>query len=430
MPLEPLNIAEQDPSHYEGSFVALDDVQYVVGPRIGHGEEHLVHVLINPRSHCGFFLIKIPTTPWVASKYNPKLLRMMNLLDAPVAQTAVVAIPGGACQIQRYIGPYTTDRRISDAMQAADRAGKDGRLAEAMALYDQLLAQHPDLSVALHNLAVAKLKADREAEALRLLYRANRLEPHHPRFTVTFFTVCMNTGQYRAGLAASKRVTTLFSDFRLDQLAAEAFLEIGAPEDALALARTGLDVLDGRSGPQAEFYQALERTAQEHLDAKQRAWRLYETSDTDEPSWSRVKRAHESYPPDPVLATNCGFALRSAEKYSEAKEVLARASLTIDESWRAACLLNASFSALLAGDNDDAAVLVTELLATPEVREAQSPYELPELAGALHGDLLSSAVPGTTRMKLLEHFGAMGLDEAHVPEPARRLLSMYSRFPS
>ena len=76
-----------------------------------------------------------------------------------------------------------TPMQVDQAMQTALGHHQAGRLAEAEAIYRQVLAQFPDHADALHLLGVLACQAGRPDAAIELIGRAIAINPAVPSIT-------------------------------------------------------------------------------------------------------------------------------------------------------------------------------------------------------------------------------------------------------
>ena len=138
-----------------------------------------------------------------------------------------------------------------------------GRVAEATALYEAVLAAQPDEPDALHLLGLVRREAGRLEEALALIGRAAALVPGQPLFQLNLGAVQRQIGRLQEAEASLRRALALAPGSveahlelgltlldRRDLDAAEAMLRKGlalAPEHASThFALAGLLLLDGR----------------------------------------------------------------------------------------------------------------------------------------------------------------------------------------
>src|SRR5687767_7710984 len=87
---------------------------------------------------------------------------------------------------------------IDSAYTLALEHHRAGRLAEAEAIYRQILAQRPDHAKALEMLGVLSLQRDEPRAAVELLERATSLSPHDPHAWI-------NLGEAYRGIARDDR---------------------------------------------------------------------------------------------------------------------------------------------------------------------------------------------------------------------------------
>ena len=126
-------------------------------------------------------------------------------LRTPLARNAMCPCGSGrrfksCCGKVEKAGP-TTDAALADELGRALALQREGRLPEALAAYDGLLARHPDLGDAAHMLGVIHLESGNFGEALRHLRRAAEL------FQWALPAVRHNLGLAIAALLANRDVS-------------------------------------------------------------------------------------------------------------------------------------------------------------------------------------------------------------------------------
>jgi tetratricopeptide (TPR) repeat protein len=99
------------------------------------------------------------------------------------------------------------------ALQSAVRHHQAGRLAEAEALYRQVLVDHPGQSDALHLLGVIAHQSGRPQEALELINRAIQTEPARAEFHGNLAIVLAERGDWGSAIVALNRALELRPDF-------------------------------------------------------------------------------------------------------------------------------------------------------------------------------------------------------------------------
>lgn len=86
-----------------------------------------------------------------------------------------------------------TDRE--DRYTAAETLKNEGKIADAVALLEQLVAEHPDFSLAHSALAAWCTRLERHEEAIRHARRVCELEPKDPFSYTALSVACMRGGR-------------------------------------------------------------------------------------------------------------------------------------------------------------------------------------------------------------------------------------------
>jgi Flp pilus assembly protein TadD len=100
-----------------------------------------------------------------------------------------------------------------EMLQTAVKHHQAGRLAEAEALYRQVLVDHPDQADALHLLGMISHQSGREREALELIRRAIEIEPARAEFYSNLSIVLSTEGKLGEATVAVQRALVLRPDF-------------------------------------------------------------------------------------------------------------------------------------------------------------------------------------------------------------------------
>lgn len=190
---------------------------------------------------------------------------------------------GSEARVQQVLGgmledsPATTEEARTLRLLLSRSLARSGRPAEALALADALLVEHPTYAVAAYSRGRALRDLGRLDEAWEAMRQAQRLLPGAPFVHVGMAQVLRDRGEAAAALA---EVTPSLLPGRADSQApteaAMALLDLGRHGEALALARRAVGQ-DGRNpsaltalgralaslGRQAEAMAPLDRALQE-----------------------------------------------------------------------------------------------------------------------------------------------------------------------
>jgi predicted O-linked N-acetylglucosamine transferase (SPINDLY family) len=233
---------------------------------------------------------------------------------------------------------------ILEQIQAARAHHQAGRLAEAEALYRQVLAHVPEHAVALHLLGIVALQRGDTPAAIALIGRAAAFEPQNAAAQSNLAEAYLRAGQWDAAIGCARRAVVLAPGL------AEAHINLGA---ALAISGRGQEAI-------AAYQQALVQVPdhprlQNNLGvALQAAGRLDEAVAAfdralvsgpgpgsaeihvnlgnalkdlgrGDEAIAAYRSALESKPDDAVALSNLGVALYEAERADEAIAAYRRA---------------------------------------------------------------------------------------------------------
>jgi len=132
---------------------------------------------------------------------------------------------------------------IEKALEAAVQQHQAGRLAEAQALYQRVLAEQPDQPDALHLLGVLAYQLGRNDVALSLVRRAVALNPAAPHFQTNLGEILSATGRFDEAIAAYRAAARLapMSPTAHNGLSTALFAK-GQLDEALSAARRAIQL--------------------------------------------------------------------------------------------------------------------------------------------------------------------------------------------
>jgi len=179
-----------------------------------------------------------------------------------------------------------------------------GRLADAEALYRQVLREQPDNADALHFLGVVFAQRGDPAAAVDTLRQAVALRPDAPAFHGNLGKALAETGNFDGAVASLRRALELAPGYRVALLRlGDVLARAGRPNDAVALYQAALRESPG----DAEVVSALGGVLRE-------LGRHAEAAELLSPIIDR-------YPEYPQLANDLAVSLQALERYDEAVAV-------------------------------------------------------------------------------------------------------------
>jgi tetratricopeptide (TPR) repeat protein len=233
-------------------------------------------------------------------------------------------------------------RNTNPALARAYELEQRGQLPQAIEAYQQLLAQEPDNSDALHLLGVALARTDRPQEALAALTAAARLQPDNAYLQTNLGHALGAAGRGREALAAYQRALAVQPGF-LPALQAQGrtqlrLQEYAAAERSLAEAvrvmptnatvHSDLGVALEQLGRPAEALSHFERAtalSPNLAEAQHNLGLLHAAQGRLQPALLSLERALALQPQNAALHANRGNVLADLGRTSEALQSYERA---------------------------------------------------------------------------------------------------------
>jgi len=208
---------------------------------------------------------------------------------------------------------------IQQAFALALQHHQAGRLAEAEALYRQILAAHPDHADTVHHLGIIAHQQRRHDIALELIRRATVLAPDSPSIHFNLGEVCRLTNRQDEASAHYQRALQLRPGFAEAHIhLGHALRDLGRSEEAVTAYRRGLELNPEHAVAQHSLANMLREQGQ--LDAALAAYR----------------RALELKPDYAVACNDLGGTLAMLRQFDEAVSTLRRA-LELKPDYAEAC---------------------------------------------------------------------------------------------
>ncbi len=190
-----------------------------------------------------------------------------------------------------------------DNLQRAVRLHREGRIAEAEAIYRRVLAQHPDHPDALHLLGALAVQAGRSDEAIALVLRAIARDGEVGAYHNTLGLARRAQGDLAGAAAAFARTLAL------QPRNSEAHLNLGN------LAQDRGDLAGA-----AEHYRRAIALAPDSAAANSNLGNLLRRQGEADEALRLLERAHQLAPRDPDIANGLALALQAAGRAEAAIE--------------------------------------------------------------------------------------------------------------
>ncbi|MGA3066214.1 MAG: tetratricopeptide repeat protein [Tepidisphaeraceae bacterium] len=213
--------------------------------------------------------------------------------------------------------PAVTPEAIAqrqEMMRLATEKFEARRLPDAEAACRNLLRDFPDHVEANHLIGLIAFQSGRSEEALQILLRTVKMNPHRPDFRLNLGLVLVNLGRGEEALEAFEFATRLRPDFpEAHQNLAQALLSQQKTEEGIAALRRYLELRPGDA------------------DAWNSLGTHYQRSDKLDEAKSAYQSALAAKSDYPLALYNLGLLLREQNRWSEAVDVLRRAVAARDE---------------------------------------------------------------------------------------------------
>jgi Tfp pilus assembly protein PilF len=338
-----LELAEHDPEEYEGKYLDIHGVRYLVGPRLGHGEEKIVHALVNAESALSLHVLRVyrsPERPWLGldlvhwvSRYSAATpgIAFADFMDVPY--------PGFRVELQ-------------ERFPAAGELPADAPLG----LINSVLATAPAHTGAL--MAKAGWFARRpggEAAATSIALRAVEIEPNYLPYLVRAVTLAAGSGDYAAAVTTHNLIKQRYDYHCATDLAMiELHLRFGEPAAAAAV-RASYPIEEAPAPP-ADLDARICAALAGRLESDRLAAQAHELLSGDQDrALSLVEAAVAACPESARMRANRGLLLALTGRPAEGAEELAAAAPALPPAGRIICMISEAYARLRAGDLDRAA---------------------------------------------------------------------------
>jgi tetratricopeptide (TPR) repeat protein len=433
--MEILDLTRHDPEEYEGKVVNWRECQYLVGACLGSGAERITHKLINCASGLCLHVLKVwrqPDLGYVPSQIRATLAagRTPEFDFAKIIPISIeIELPGGLAEMQIYAGGAGDSTTPADTLtKRGDELLESGTIPEAIPAYAQALAENPNHTHALVNLAAAYAQTNNPAKAYHAAAQARNIEPNYPLYHRACIQYLATQGLGRLALDDFHAARECFPNvLDFDDIGAQLLLVCGYPEEALKCAEGCLLDPAEKATLLEKVHAAVnaQTTARPLIDKARSLVNLAKPQGVAD----LLTRAREIDPNDPLLAMNLGLTLAREGRSADSIPLLLHAANYGPPEWKKTCYANAAFCAMDEGKLDLAMILLDLTMALFDV-ELQG-RQLQNLAADLPGrgiwvddqSIMEERIDAAARLvvrSLAEH-----KKHAIVPENALRLATLY-----
>jgi tetratricopeptide (TPR) repeat protein len=197
---------------------------------------------------------------------------------------------------------------IQETFNSAQQHHQAGQLAEAQALYRQVLTEQPNHAAAMHFLGLTEFQLGRFDSALELMNRANQIDSTRADFYCNLGLVLATTGRLDAAVQAYERALKLKPDY------AEAHNNLGIALVALDKIEKGI-----------EEYRAAIRLRPNYPEAYNNLGSALHSLNQYDPAIEALQHALDLKPDFSEARNNLGNTLLDANQVEAALEAFSRA---------------------------------------------------------------------------------------------------------
>src|SRR6185503_15533896 len=194
-----LDLTRHQPSDFAGKIVVLNEREYEIGANVRVSDEQgHAHRLINRMSGLCLHMIQIrpeyqvaPDKAWAISKEKESATAFLCDAERVEGRPGVIcpltALQGCGGSFELHEIPFGMFGHESppvarEAFDAANMLGEKRDYQGAIAILERVVAEHPNHTVALNNLAAYHLELGEYNEALARIGRAVEIEPNHSKY--------------------------------------------------------------------------------------------------------------------------------------------------------------------------------------------------------------------------------------------------------
>ncbi len=388
-----LDLTRHQPSDFVGKIVVLKEREYEIGANVRTSDEQgYAHRLINRLSGLCLHMIQIrpeyrhaPDTAWSISKEKERATAFLRDAERAEGRPGVIclltALQGCGGSFELHEIPFGMFGHESPPVaEATPRELTDEHDHQrSLAILERVVAQHPNDTVALNNLAACHLQLGQYDEALALMSRVVHIEPNHSNYRGSHLIIGVHCTERRQAAALYEDLKEAFphvGDY--DSYGVHAYLGIGEP----ARAR---EILLGAKLSKNDA-ETLGETVERAVQARGRYDALRSRLSANENDLSRegeeallsfLEAVHAEYDDDPDIQASLGFRLRAAGNYERASTLLYRAAGGIRYRLNVECWANVAYCLVMLGDWPPAMKLLDATMDLLERKGMANPVDIP-----------------------------------------------------
>lgn len=391
-----LDLTRHQPSDFVGKIVVLNEREYVIGANVRTDDQQgYMHWLINRMSGLCLHMIQVrpeyqhaPDKAWEISKGKEGATAFLRDAERAEERPEMI-LPltarqgcGGSFELHEILFGmfgHETPPAWQEAVNVANALESKRDYQGAIANFERVLAEHPNHTVALNNLASCHCELGQYVEAMDAISRVVEIEPNYSKYRGSHLII-------GAHCPARRHAAKLYDDLKgafphvgdYDFYGIHAYLRIGEPERAR-------EVLSRAKLPKTEV-ESLSETVERAVHARNTydVLRVHLSEkgndlqqEPQEELLSFLETAHAAYEDDPDIQASLGFRLRAAGSYERASTLLARAAGGIQYRLNAECWANAAYCLIMLGDWPRAMRLLDGTMDLLEKKGMANPVDIP-----------------------------------------------------
>lgn len=361
--MQALDLLRHTPDQFLGKMVTINDRNYRLGALFRDSDQGYSHFLVNEVSGLCLHILQIrkeymssPEHAKQASEskakataaFRSQMKQEANPVEIPLI--TVIEANGGNFELHEIaLGDFgSAEQKPEDATFI--RVGellKVNDFTSAKTELDNLLAELPNHTVALNNLASCHSSLNNLPAALEVLGKAIAIEPNYMLYQANRAMVAMNCNRHREALSYFRQLKAGYPQLEdYDYYGIHLYLRCGATEEASELLRTATLSKQHADELSSIVFNAM--AAQKQYKILENDIRIHQTF--TKKTLDSLAKIYPSYSTHPLIQANLGFALFREGNYGQAQQLLMMAANGIAEKWVVYCWANAAFCLIKQGE--------------------------------------------------------------------------------
>lgn len=359
MDFQYLDLDEHEPEEFSGKLIKWFGRDYLVGRHIGTGAERIVHQLIDRDTGEVGFVIKFFRQPQLESNWKQpndgKFYLHIHLLLA----CAILEIPGGAVEIM----PKLDSARIGhpskiEGLERASKFVREENWADAQKEYSKLSQEFQSDPEVSYNLGATLTQLGDPFSALRAFRRSVEVDHFSIEVRLAVTQCAFASGNVDMAEYYLWETLDLFpGNVKIRKVGVSLYRETGRPERAVGLMTASREFFD-------EHYVDIIHDFEKKKNAEGIVKQAFQEAggDAKKIPESAIRSALDEYPADPLMQINWALFLRRKGEFEASAAALLEQLPRVSWDVARACILNAAFSKVLAGEHQEAIPLIHQAI--------------------------------------------------------------------